>query len=185
MSGSGAFQAEEPEDRSSNLCGAIYAKEQAPENAAKAAVKAMRQKLGATAVNRNHKPKNADAFCSCKSKKTGGADSFLFNLWCKTKRAGFLPEGIPYKITDNIAIRAINGSFILGLNQPLILVSDLLNAAERKNAARHELIEWQRIYKAGVIAAHTAAKKAQNPRLRESGRRKLSAFVKKIKPENN
>ena len=94
-----------------------------------------------------------------------------FDIWRKTRRTEFLPEGIPYKVSDVALIREANGTFVVGLNKPLILVSDLLDRAERANTARHEHIEWQRRRRAEDATvpwereSHMDAKRLTNRRL--------------------
>jgi hypothetical protein len=105
-----------------------------------------------------------------KAKKLGLLMKKRFEEWVNSKQAEWLPEGVPYKISENV--RAINGIFVFGLNQPLILVSDLLNAAERRNVARHELVEWGRALERDKVNPHAFAVRTENPGLRKSALRK-------------
>ncbi len=87
-----------------------------------------------------------------------------------------MPEGVPFKVSNVLQIREAVGTFVVGVNKPLILVSDLLTKAERANTARHELIEWQRMRSAEALLptygreSHRIAEKRTNPRLTKSSR---------------
>ena len=99
-----------------------------------------------------------------------------YEIWRHEKRIEFLPGGIPYKVSSALQIRQAVGTFVQGVNKPLILVSDLLNEPERRNAAGHELIEWQRRRPAEDSKvsderdSHRDAVRMTNPRLARSAR---------------
>ncbi len=102
-------------------------------------------------------------------------------LWLAAPEVEYLPNGIPYKVIDNPTVHQIGGTFIDvfgdgGLNQPLILVSSILSPSERKSVAMHEFVEWsrRRTYNSGNQEAHVEAFKRENPRLRDSVRKKAS-----------
>ena len=100
----------------------------------------------------------------------------LFDTWRNCRCVEYLPEGVPYKVTSNPEVRRYSGTFVRGLNQPLILVPAGLSRAERVNVARHEFHEWQRarpLSSPGLKgnsdwAAHKAAQRGENPRLSRS-----------------
>lgn len=102
-------------------------------------------------------------------------------LWLASLEVEYLPNGIPYKVIDSPTIHQIGGTFVDvfgdgGLNQPLILVSSILSSSERKSVAMHEFVEWsrRRTYNSENQDAHVEALKRENPRLRDSVRKKAS-----------
>ena len=111
-------------------------------------------------------------------------------LWIRTKKVDFLPEGIPFKVTNDKWLCSRGSTVVLGrINKPIILVPSYLSAAERIDAARHELIEWQRAqryYSSSLLdpklwAAHAAARIRQNPGLRASMELKRFRFLNRIR----
>jgi len=107
-----------------------------------------------------------------------GIERVLFEAWKRSKTVEFLPDGTPYKVSCDGFVRCNVGTFVTGLNKPIILVSDFLNAAERRNTARHELIEWSRARRgertqvSSERKSHNDAEKRTNPKLTESARKK-------------
>ncbi|HLD72740.1 MAG TPA: hypothetical protein VJA23_04080 [Candidatus Nanoarchaeia archaeon] len=95
-------------------------------------------------------------------------------LWLASNEIEYLPNGIPYKIVDDMAVHYWSGTFVLDfgygkLNQPLILVSSKLSPAERKSVAMHEFVEWSQCRANPYdTASHFEAIKKQNPTLFKS-----------------
>jgi len=69
--------------------------------------------------------------------------AYLLKLWEQTERTEHMPNGTPFKVTNNQLVREAGGTFAGELNKPIIIVSDLLSAAERQAVARHELTEFE------------------------------------------
>jgi len=94
-----------------------------------------------------------------------------FEIWRKCRRAEFLPDGTPFKVSKSMSVRETQGTFVPGLNRPLIIVSDLLNITERQEVATHELREWTRHSDsestAGHPASHLRARKMENPSIQK------------------
>ena len=88
-----------------------------------------------------------------------------------------MPEGVPFKVTTDKSVRNNGATVLHGFNQPIILVSDLFNAAERRSAARHELNEWQLSTGRFSKRAHDTAEKRENPRLRRTTREKIGRYA--------
>jgi len=108
-----------------------------------------------------------------KSKHLNKRRQHLFSLWRSCKRVEYLKGGMPYKVTRDPKIRAFGGTYINGLNKPLILVASGLTLAERGAVAMHELYEWSHSERGGFKneqnwQAHMGAQKRDNPRLRKS-----------------
>jgi hypothetical protein len=92
-----------------------------------------------------------------------------FELWRKLKKVEFLQDGTPFKITNDLGVRLSACTHVMGLNKPLILVSDLLSPEERQQVAMHELIEWTHASSEATLkAAHEKAERSENPKLKES-----------------
>jgi len=70
-----------------------------------------------------------------------------------------------------MSVRETQGTFVPGLNKPLIIVSDLLNRTERQEVARHELREWKFHSDSESTASHPAshlrARKMENPSIQK------------------
>ncbi|HLC93114.1 MAG TPA: hypothetical protein VJH23_05400 [archaeon] len=124
--------------------------------------------------------KQADRLAGVRRKKYDHSDRIWSDseilkarLWFMSERVEYLPEGVPYKISGHKEVVIRGGTFVGGLNQPLIVVSDRLTEVERKTVARHEYVEWQRFQGTDESAGHNTAKRMDNPRLRKAIRRKL------------
>ncbi len=68
-------------------------------------------------------------------------NSYL-KLYLKSNRVEYLPNGVPYKVVSDPYIKCVGGTHVQTYNQPLILVSDILNETQRRNVAMHEFEEW-------------------------------------------
>ena len=94
-----------------------------------------------------------------------------FEIWRKSRRVEFLQDGTPFKVSNSMAVRESQGTFVTGLNRPLIIVSGLLNRAERQEVAMHELREWTRHSDSEITvhhpASHLRARKMENPSIRK------------------
>jgi len=122
-----------------------------------------------------------------KVKKLDWQKQQLFSIWRETKELEYLPEGIPYKVSNTPCVKECGATFVYGLNKPFLLVSSYLTPAERINAARHELREWERLTHSDESAAqmfgvateaHRVAASGENPRLRKSTHGKAEKFIR-------
>lgn len=127
------------------------------------------------------------------------SDNYYVNLYLTSPRTEWLPNGAPYKVTNDKWVKLTGGTCLFYLNQPLILVSDALSETERREVARHEFEEWKRMrqehktkidslgQKKHAIdkvssgnAAHKEAEIRENPKLRgqilKKGDNELSRF---------
>jgi hypothetical protein len=83
----------------------------------------------------------------------------LIRIWEKGKTET-TPEGIKYRVTNHPFITARSALILTGFNQPIILVSGLVNEKERQAAAKHEAKEFQGI-------GHKRIIKREDPRMRK------------------
>ncbi len=102
-----------------------------------------------------------------KAKRLDWKTKQIFEIWRKSERVEYLPENIPYKLSNEELVRKRGSTYVLDLNQPLILVSDLLSKAGRQDVARHELVEWKNYDPKFPMGGHLKAVKQQNRELRK------------------
>lgn len=100
----------------------------------------------------------------------------LVKLW-ETSTAETTAEGIVYKVTPHPFVTDRVAVCIGGFNQPLILVSSLLDKKERQIAARHEMAEFKGI-------GHDRIVKKENLKLRKKlleKQTKIGVWPRRIK----
>lgn len=86
-----------------------------------------------------------------------------FEIWKRNRKIEFLPERIPYKVSNVYAVRIRQATYVHGVDKPLILVSDLLSRTERQEAAKHELVEWTSRSRKSESEAHNDAVSKERP----------------------